>query len=207
MQQGSLFTMQCKAAPLSEWLEYRADREDWCSLCEKHATDGHLQSDAHMRKVWWYNTSRILPGAGAPMAPGNPDHFAWKADKQMFFCKLCFKHATDEHIASAMHKRRELYPACYMSDESSGFVPFVAPASPVVAVPQQQAAQQPSFPTEPRALQSVYQAVGGIGARSMSTKAVEMPAWQCIGEALFKNLNTQETVIKLPPGTPYFERF
>ena len=77
-----------------------------------------------------------------------------------------------------MHQKRQLFFACYMCDESSGFVPFVAPASPVVAVPQQQAAQQPS-----------------------------LPAWQCIGEALFKNLNTQETVINLPPGIPYFERF
>ena len=82
--QGSVCTMQCKAAPRSEWLEYRADSEDWCILCEKHATDGHLQLHAHMRKVWWYNTSRILPGVGAPMVPGNPDHFVWKADKQMF---------------------------------------------------------------------------------------------------------------------------
>ena len=94
-----------------------------------------------------------------------------------------------------------------MSYESSGFVPLAAPASPVVALPQQQAAQQPSFPTEPPARQPAYQAVGGLGARSMSTKAVEMPAWQCIGEALFKNLNTQKTVINLPPGIPYFERF
>ena len=187
MQQGSLFTMQCKAAPPSEWLEYRADREYWCSLCEKYATNGHLQSDAHMRRVWWYNMT------GAPMAPGNPDHFVWNADKQMFFCKLCFKYVTNEHIASAKHKNRELYPACYMS--------------PVLALPQQQAAQQPSFPTEPPARQPAYQAVGGLGARSMSTKAVETPAWECIDEGLFKNLNTQETVIKLPPGTPYFERF
>ena len=81
-----------------------------------------------------------------------------------------------------------------MSYESSGFVPLAASASPVVALPQQQAAQQPSFPTEPP-------------ARSMSTKAVETPAWECIDEGLFKNLETQETVIKLPPGTPYFERF
>ena len=141
------------------------------------------------------------------MAPGNPDHFVWKADKQMFFCKLCFKHATKEHIESPMHQKRQLFPACYMCVESSGFVSFVAPASPVVAVPQQQAAQQPSFPTEPPARQPGYQAVGGLGARSMSAKAVETPAWECIGEGLFKNLNTQETVIKLPPGTPYFERF
>ena len=180
--QGSVCTMQCKAAPRSEWLEYRADREYWCSLCEKYATDGHLQSDAHMRKVWWYNTSSIPPGAGVPVAPGNPDHFVWKADKQMFFCLLCYKYASDEHIASAKHKNRELYPACYMSYESSGFVPLAAPASPVVALPQQQAAQQPSFPTEPPARQPAYQAVGGLGARSMSAKAVETPPWECIGE-------------------------
>ena len=185
--QGSVCTMQCKAAPRSEWLEYRADREYWCSLCEKYATNGHLQSDAHMRRVWWYNMT------GVPMAPGNPDHFVWDAEKQLFFCKLCFKYVTTEHIGSAKHKNRELYPAYYMS--------------PVLALPQQQAAQQPSFPTEPPARQPGYQAVGGLGARSMSAKAVETPPWECIGEGLFKNLNTQETVIKLPPGTPYFERF
>ena len=77
--QGSVCTMQCKAAPPSEWLEYRADREYWCSLCEKYATNGHLQSDAHMRRVWWYNMT------GVPMAPGNPDHFVWDAEKQLFF--------------------------------------------------------------------------------------------------------------------------
>ena len=187
MQQGSLFTMQCKAAPPSEWLEYRADREYWCSLCEKYATNGHLQSDAHMRRVWWYNMT------GVPMAPGNPDHFVWDAEKQLFFCKLCFKYVTTEHIGSAKHKNRELYPAYYMS--------------PVVALPQQQAAQQPSLPTEPSVRLPGYQAVGDLGARSMSAKAVETPLWECIGERLFKNINTQETVIKLPPGTPYFERF
>ena len=110
-----------------------------------------------------------------------------------FFCKLCFKYVTTEHIGSAKHKNRELYPAYYMS--------------PVVALPQQQAAQQPSLPTEPSVRLPGYQAVGDLGARSMSAKAVETPPWECIGEGLFKNLNTQETVIKLPPGTPYFERF
>ena len=85
--QGSVSTIAL-AAPRPEWLEYRTDWEYWCTLCEKHATDGHLQSDAHMKKVWWYNTSRILPGAGAPMAPGNPDHFVWMPDKQMFFLQI-----------------------------------------------------------------------------------------------------------------------
>ena len=117
------------------------------------------------------------------MAPGNPDHFVWDAKKQLFLCKLCFKYATAEHIGSAKHKKRELYPACYMS--------------PVVV----------SLLTEPSVCLPGYQAVGDLGARSLLAKAVETPLWECIGERLFKNINTQETVIKLPPGTPYFERF
>jgi len=84
------------------WLAV-VDGWDYCRLCSLFATDEHLQSRSHLRKVQWHN-SATDPSEGPPQTWGNPDHFELR--EGFWRCRLCRKWADDCHIESKHHAKQ-----------------------------------------------------------------------------------------------------
>ena len=94
------------------WFEFHSERKDWyCNLCKCWATEAHVLSAKHVRRAedpLWY-------GFGAE--PGEEDRKygqPWFVKKQGdWYCLLCYAYATQDHLDSDKHKRREQFPESY----------------------------------------------------------------------------------------------
>ena len=124
---------------LPRWMELRGDGTQWCTLCYCTATETHIASQKHKNKVAWDEmtlhqgpTAQAVPAAqdqcalvpvsqpcGAQAVPrdwGDPSHFEWKSNEFQFWCKLCWKYATDNHVQSDKHKERATNSEAYLYD-------------------------------------------------------------------------------------------
>jgi hypothetical protein len=99
-----------------EWIIVK-DGYDYCDLCHNFATDGHLNSERHKKRVDWYEwesewketgMSRREIWArdnGPPPEWGDPTHYELKDG--WFRCRLCQAWVTDmRHVKSKRHQNR-----------------------------------------------------------------------------------------------------
>jgi len=113
-----------------EWMEIR-DGAEFCTLCWNYATEGHILSSKHQKRVsHLHRYERVQPladiavppgmiaGVAPAVAPppasppvlppswGNPEFYEWKPETQSLWCKLCFKNADESHVYSMKHQQR-----------------------------------------------------------------------------------------------------
>jgi hypothetical protein len=141
-------------ADMPVWMEIRNDQE-FCTLCNNYVTPEHIESDKHQKRLLWHlapPTSTVAtasptygeaPKLSAEPPPewGDPDHFEWKADRQQFYCKLCWKFADDNHVIGLNHTRRVSYqPESFALAPAKGDPPPPPPRGghePVRDIPQE----------------------------------------------------------------------
>jgi len=105
------------------WL---TDKEgyDFCRLCRTFATDGHLTSDRHRRKLdnfeqwggvnneytdeWLQDGLHLQDTSSPPKFWGDPAHFEWRAG--WWWCKLCWQWADGAHTQGQRHLKRAEWP-------------------------------------------------------------------------------------------------
>ena len=138
-QDRAVLEQRAANGELPRWMKLLADRTEWCTLCGCTATETHIASQKHKNQVAWSEmtlaqapTAQASPAAqdqwalvplwqpcGAPVFPhdwGDPSHFEWKPNEFQFWCKLCWKYATDNHVQSDRHKQRAANPEAYLYD-------------------------------------------------------------------------------------------
>jgi len=123
-----------------EWMEIRDDGSEFCNLCWSFATEGHILSSKHQKRVAHFHryegvqpltdaaapssmTAAAAPAvapmpASPPVLPaswGNPDFYEWKPESQTLWCKLCFKNADESHVYSMKHQQRASTPESYLA--------------------------------------------------------------------------------------------
>lgn len=100
------------------WFEERRDAHGdlgfYCLLCSAWATDGHVSSDKHKSRAdnpEWY---------GQYLRRGDSQAFDARFSRPWFesrdgeyYCRLCNAWATEGHVSSDRHKKREQYPEHY----------------------------------------------------------------------------------------------
>jgi len=119
---------------IPEWMEIR-DGAEFCKLCQNYATEGHILSSKHQKRVAHLHmykgiqpladtaeppsmTAGAAPAvASMPASPlvlppgwGNPDFYEWKPETQSLWCKLCWKNADESHVYSMKHIQRASVP-------------------------------------------------------------------------------------------------
>jgi len=127
-----------------EWMEIREGQE-FCKLCWNYATEGHILSSKHQKRVAHlhrYEGVQPLTDAAAPpsmiagaapaVAPmlasppvlpsswGNPDFYEWKPESQTLWCKLCYKNADESHVYSIKHQQRASTPESFLPGTVAG---------------------------------------------------------------------------------------
>lgn len=115
------------------WLEERKDgKEAWsyCKICRNFATDEHLVSKGHLRKLEVqcdYDMQR--QATAPPQAWGDPKYFEWR-DGWGWWCILCHNWADEGHTVGKKHIQRleyeQRYPGSYLQwyrnyDDSTDF--------------------------------------------------------------------------------------
>lgn len=91
-------------------------RDDWefCTLCKRYATSGHLESENHKYRVemteWeaaWEDKVGMdgRPIEGPPEWFGNPDYYEWR-DGWRWWCRLCHQWANAGHVQGNKHLKR-----------------------------------------------------------------------------------------------------
>ena len=85
------------------WCELR----DWegadypyCTLCWKYATDCHVRSAQHTRRL------ASAPSSSLEICPAAPADGDLVLRDGELFCLLCNKHATEDHMKSVQHERK-----------------------------------------------------------------------------------------------------
>jgi len=115
--------------PRPDWMEVN-DEFELCTLCGKHATDGHLASEKHRQRVEWHEWSRengLQPATsdGTPARWGDPSNFEWRVwgcnspgeGMPWWWCRLCDQWADDQHVQSRRHTQRVEWGAdWYLND-------------------------------------------------------------------------------------------
>jgi len=127
---------------IPEWMEIR-DGAEFCTLCWNYATEGHIQSSKHQKRLYYLssrvegaqplNTAAAAPSAmaGAAAAPqgrppplpaswGHPDFYEWKPETETYFCKLCYKNADESHVYSTRHQNRAQHPEQFLCGTVAG---------------------------------------------------------------------------------------
>lgn len=106
--------------PQPAWIEDRGGFR-FCTLCNIFATDGHLASEKHQRRVEWYDSpdSGFVadPNGVLPQSWGDPAHFERR--QNWWWCKLCGQWADALHIVSKRHKQRVGWGDWYLSVNGS----------------------------------------------------------------------------------------
>ena len=132
----------------------------WCVACNCWATESHLQGSKHERAMkWWHQaaspamvcnpslhqnmqtwgaaSAEVVREGYFPPAWGDRNCFVWKPETSQWWCRLCYKYADDNHIASATHVKRAAYPNSYLYDgtsshhrDFSGPPPLPPPSAP-----------------------------------------------------------------------------
>lgn len=101
---------------------------EFCTLCRSYATEEHLRSLKHQRRLAYIHLCRaqeLPPGSpvggsrtcGPPAAWGNPAFYEWKPESGNFWCNLCWKNADDNHVLSERHQKRVSYPESHLSGD------------------------------------------------------------------------------------------
>lgn len=100
------------------WVEVK-DGFDFCTLCHVFATDGHLASERHRKKLWWHEWSILLhdPDLGPPEIWGDATHFEWR--EGWWWCRLCARWADGSHVQGKRHLKRYEWADWYMSEDNS----------------------------------------------------------------------------------------
>ena len=175
------------------WLIIRQDGVFVCSLCKKVATEAHLSSFCHRKNLWWYDDLGAdywlyAPGAEPTLEPlkplhwGNPAYYEWKSMSKNFWCTLCNKTVTNEHLASDKHQIRAMWP------ESYGFN--------VPATYENGLANLQGVPLHNRALQPEQETIQWQAHWDAKSGC---HSWTCA--------RTMETRLQMTAGVPYFEIF
>lgn len=118
------------------YIEIR-EGEHYCTLCQKWATETHVQSSAHRRKAEWYareygiapvvtNTRPVATPLQAPQQRTDNVHDLgflvsepWiipqrsPQEEPYPYCTLCSSYATEGHLRSEKHQQRRQWPASY----------------------------------------------------------------------------------------------
>eukprot|EP00931_Biecheleriopsis_adriatica_P000895 TRINITY_DN10103_c0_g1_i1.p1 TRINITY_DN10103_c0_g1~~TRINITY_DN10103_c0_g1_i1.p1 ORF type:complete len:379 (-),score=24.10 TRINITY_DN10103_c0_g1_i1:872-2008(-) len=94
------------------WFEFRDFR--WhCGLCNKEATEEHINSSQHKQRVA-FPESYGFGAVSAPMTVPEIYRQPWFEYQNLeWHCRLCGKVATHEHIDSDCHKQRATNPEWY----------------------------------------------------------------------------------------------
>lgn len=101
-------------------------RDGWpfCKLCNKYATEGHLQSEAHKYKREMKEYEASWKGEldedgnyfeGPPKFWGNPRYYEWK-DGWRWFCRICHRWADGNHVLGKTHVSRDEWFKYYSDD-------------------------------------------------------------------------------------------
>jgi len=119
---------------LPEWVQVR-DGVEFCSLCQKNLTEGHILSAKHQKRLAYVHQYGGLEALGAlpdaagmgegalvaagslPAAWGNPAFYEWKPESACLWCKLCHKNADESHVYSEKHLRRTMDPTAHHFEE------------------------------------------------------------------------------------------
>ena len=114
----------------------------FCVVCNCWANESHLQSSRHERamkrwhqaaspamvcnpslhqnlQTWGAASAEVVREGYFPPAWGDRNCFVWKPETCQWWCRLCYKYADDNHIASATHVKRAAYPYSYLYDGTS----------------------------------------------------------------------------------------
>jgi len=120
---ATLNTGLCCHESRPPWLEVKGGF-DWCSLCQVFATDGHLSSDRHLRKVEWREcmggdaAAWHDPAQGPPRSWGDPTQFEWRGG--WWWCRICSQWADGFHVEGKRHQRRAPWAEWYLLCDSDG---------------------------------------------------------------------------------------
>lgn len=80
------------------WIELKGGYQH-CWLCQAYATDGHIASEKHKRRVYWYQVQEENDRQLEP----RPE---WVETREGFkFCTLCRVYVTPEHLRSLRHQK------------------------------------------------------------------------------------------------------
>lgn len=120
------------ATPCTAWVDPRIDyskpwfeeREGgyYCHLCHAWATDGHVLSKKHKDREehpdWYFGAAGgggpSALSSGVPAAPDPTYDKPWFENRgREWYCLLCNSWATEGHVNSDKHRRRESCPAAY----------------------------------------------------------------------------------------------
>ena len=119
-----------KRGELPPWMTVKEGAE-YCTLCWVYATEAHLASARHQRRLAYFEHrvgATQLPAltCGAsyewkadevPPDWGNPTFYKWQAGRGCFWCKLCWKNVDDPHVYSQKHQQRMRHPEPFLDRE------------------------------------------------------------------------------------------
>ena len=76
----------------------------------RHKAEENMKQFQTWLRPFWLFRPRSLARVPAMFAivppPGDPRHFRWDLDHWTYFCKVCNKYASDNHIKSKKHRQR-----------------------------------------------------------------------------------------------------
>merc|ERR1712136_242966 len=90
------------------WFE-RRDGDYYCLLCWAYATEGHVMSNRHVQRESFPSYYGFQSGKQDTQF----DHPWYEKVSGEWFCHLCDARATEEHLNSERHVRRQLCPERY----------------------------------------------------------------------------------------------
>lgn len=90
------------------WFE-RRDGDYYCLLCWAYATEGHVMSNRHVQR----ESCPSYYGFQSGKQDTQFDHPWYEKVSGEWFCHLCDARATEEHLNSERHVRRQLCPERY----------------------------------------------------------------------------------------------
>ncbi|CAK0831364.1 unnamed protein product, partial [Prorocentrum cordatum] len=155
--------------PLNKpWIQMK-DGYHFCLLCHTFATDGHLASERHHRRVewheWWGSEEQLSQlrvqdqhgeQKGPPASWGSPEYFVWR--EGWWWCRVCSQWGTLEHVQGRRHQRRLQWAEWYCLEDDSTRASdsvdelSVVPTSVDEEAPSASSAQPRAQPAPPLAL-------------------------------------------------------
>merc|ERR1711998_783671 len=92
-------------------MEQRVQGMWWCGICDREVDEGQLEAHLNSRRHQnGLESERERQTVLARSARGELPDFLEVRDGEFLWCKLCWAYATDEHLRSAKHKKREAWP-------------------------------------------------------------------------------------------------
>ena len=132
----------------------------------------------------------------------DPALYEWKSELGRYFCRLCWKHVDDAHLASAMHRKRAARPWFYLNDDAARFQdqdPWMSVAAPAHADPAEDWSMEAWREAETsRPMPPPHHFPEAKWER------IQVQKHQA---RVFRHIETGAIVCKVPDGEPFFEAF